>query len=152
MTYADSSFLVAAYAVNVHTPLARPYLCKHTPRLPLAFLHWPELAKALWTFHPHEAEATWGRIKADVLEGATLFRPDVDADTVSQRAAGFMRHYANRWPKLRAIDVMHISAAVESRATTFLSFDTHSYQRLLAHAQRLKVWPALTKEETACLS
>ena len=83
--------------------------------------------------------------------GAYHERLSVMSRAVAQRAAGLMRHYAGRWPKLRAIDVMHVSAAVESGAKTFLSFDTRSYQRVLAHTQKLKVWPALTAEEAAHL-
>ena len=36
---------------------------------------------------------------------------------------------------------------IESGARHFLSFDTKSAQRILAHTQNLKVWPALTYQE-----
>ncbi len=151
MSYADTSFIAAAYAVDVNTIEARRYMAEEEPRLPFTFLHWPEVAKALWTNHPAQAEAIWDELKDALADGQTLYRPELDADAVAQRAAGLMRHYAPRWPKLRAIDVMHVSAAVECHARTFLSFDTHSHQRVLAHTQKLKVWPALTSEETAKL-
>lgn len=151
MNYADTSFIAAAYAVDLNTPEARRYMAEEEPRLPFTFLHWPEVAKALWTSHPAQAETIWDELKGALADGQTLYRAELDANAVAQRAAGLMRHYAQRWPKLRAIDVMHVSAAVECHAKTFLSFDTRSHQRVLAHTQKLKVWPALTSEETAKL-
>ncbi len=150
MIYADSSFIIACYVPDANSPQADKFNAEEH-RLPFTFLHWPEVAKALWTSHPTRAESVWDELKGDVADGKTLFRAKLDADAVAQRAAGLMRHYAGRWPKLRAIDVMHVSAAVESGAKTFLSFDTRSYQRVLAHTQKLKVWPALTAEEAAHL-
>lgn len=150
MTYADSSFIIACYVPDANSPLADQFNADN-PRLPFTFLHWPEVAKALWTSHAAKAETVWDEIKGDLADGQTLYRAELDADAVAQRAAGLMRHYAQRWPKLRAIDVMHVSAAVECHAKTFLSFDTRSYQRVLAHTQKLKVWPALTSEEAAHL-
>lgn len=150
MIYADSSFIVAALVENVDTPRADEFNAQEQ-RLPFTFLHWPEIARALWTNHQADAEAIWDELKTDINDGRTLYHARLDADTVARRAAGMMRGYAQRWPKLRSIDVMHVSAAVESRAKSFLSFDTNSFQRVLAHAQNLKVWPALTREETARL-
>jgi predicted nucleic acid-binding protein len=150
MTYADTSFIVATYVSDANTPLADQFN-EEGHRLPFTFLHWPEVAKALWTNHPALAETVWDELKEALANGQTLYRPTLDADAVAQRAAGLMRHYAQRWPKLRAIDVMHVSAAVECHAKTFLSFDTRSYQRVLAHTQKLKVWPALTSEEAVHL-
>jgi predicted nucleic acid-binding protein len=150
MIYADSSFIIACYVPDANSPLADQFNADN-PRLPFTFLHWPEVAKALWTSHAANAESVWHEIKGDLADGQTLYRAELDADAVAQRAAGLMRHYAPRWPKLRAIDVMHVSAAVECHAKTFLSFDTRSHQRVLAHTQKLKVWPALTSEETAKL-
>ena len=150
MTYADTSFIVATYVPDANTSLADQFN-DQGHRLPFTFLHWPEVAKALWTNHPALAETVWDEIKGALADGQTLYRPELDADTVAQRAAGLMRHYAQRWPKLRAIDVMHVSAAVEIGAKTFLSFDTRSYQRVLASSQKLQVWPVLTREESAHL-
>lgn len=150
MTYADTSFIVATYVPDANTSLADQFN-DQGHRLPFTFLHWPEVAKALWTNHPALAETVWDEIKGALADGQTLYRPELDADIVAQRAAGLMRHYAQRWPKLRAIDVMHVSAAVEIGAKTFLSFDTRSYQRVLASSQKLKVWPVLTREESAHL-
>ena len=151
MNYADTSFTAAAYAGDTNTPEARSYMVEAESRLPFTFLHWPEVAKALWSNHPTLAETVWDELKGALADGQTLYRPKLDADTVAQRAAGLMRHYAQRWPKLGAIDVMHVSAAVELGAKTFLSFDSRSYQRVLASTQNLQVWPVLTREEAAHL-
>ena len=146
MSYADSSFIVSAYAEDAHTAEALGYIEKHQPRLPLAFLHWPEVAGSFWKSHP-DPEARWQLLQEDLAGGRKLYGLAVDADRVARRAAGLMKAHCRRWPKLRAIDVMHVSAAVESGAKSFLSFDTNSFQRVLAQTQKLKVWPALTSEE-----
>jgi hypothetical protein len=57
------------------------------------------------------------------------------------------RRYCGRWNKLRSLGAMHVRCRRRGRGKTFLSFDTRSYQRALAHPQKLKVWPALTAEE-----
>ena len=150
MIYADSSFIIACYVPDSNSALADQFNADN-PRLPFTYLHWPEIAKALWTNHAETAESVWDEIKGDLADGQTLYRLTLDADTIAQRAAGLMRHYAQRWPKLRAIDVMHVSAAVELGAKTFLSFDSRSYQRVLASTQKLQIWPVLTREESANL-
>ncbi len=149
MTYADSSFIASVWAVDAGTADARRYVAGQEPRLPFTFLHWPEVAKALWSNHPAKAELIWEALKDALADGQTLYRVELDAEAVGRRAAGLMRHYAARWPRLRAIDVMHVGAAIECQAKIFLSFDSRSQQRVLAHTQKLKVWPALTREETA---
>ena len=37
--------------------------------------------------------------------------------------------------------------AVTGHFKTFVSFDTNSYQPVLAHTQKLSIWPPLTAEE-----
>ncbi len=150
MIYADSSFIISSYVNDANTPVADEFNAQGN-RLPFTFLHWPEVTKALWTSHAANAEGIWEKVKGDIVEGQTLYHAKLDAEAVAQRAAGLMRHYAPRWGKLRAIDVMHVSAAVECGARTFLSFDTRSHQRVLARTQKLKVWPALTREESGQL-
>ena len=147
MSYADSSFIVSAYTYDANTDEALDFIGKHRPRLPLAFLHWPEVAGSFWKSHP-EPEARWELLQADANGGRKLYVLNVDAERVARRAAGLMKAHCRRWPKLRSIDVMHVSAAVESGARNFLSFDTNSFQRVLAQTQKLKVWPPLTSEES----
>lgn len=147
MTYADTSFLASAYGDDAHTEVARGFIAEHQPRLPFTFLHYPELAKVFWTNRPNEAEIIWDAIQQEISDGQKLFLPDLDADAVARRAAGLMRHFCPRWKKLRSLDVLHVSAAVTGHFKTFVSFDTNSYQRVLAQSQKLAVWPPLTAAE-----
>ncbi len=147
MIYADSSFLLRVYANEPGSSDAHAYLTANQPRLPFIFLHWPEVAKALWTNYEATAETSWEMIRADLEAGEKLFQPEINVENTARRAAGLMRHYCPRWKKLRALDALHVAAAVEGRFTTFLSFDSSSYQRVLAHDQKLAVWPPLTADE-----
>ena len=150
MIYVDTSFIVSAYGQDVNTTEACAYLSSHEVKLPLNFLHWPELAGSLWKNYT-DAEARWKIIEADLLDDVNICHVSPDAGRVGRRAAGLMKGFCRRWPKLRALDVMHVAAAVEIQAKTFLSFDSRSYQRALAHTQGLKVWPALATEEKSWL-
>ena len=151
MSYADTSFLVSAYGQDVNTGAAHDYVERAMPRLPFTFLHWPEVAKALWTNKPDEAERVWDEIQHDVSLGQKLYMPDLDTDAVARRAAGLMKNFCPRWKKLRSLDALHVSAAVTAHCRTFLSFDTGSFQRVLAHTQKLAVWPPLTMSEQKLL-
>jgi hypothetical protein len=145
MIYADTSFIGSLYVPDVNTDAALNYLEQEQPRLPFLFLHWPELAKTVFAYP--DAETVWERFKSDLTAGAKFSEPETSASRIGERAAGLMRHFCQRWPRLRSLDVMHVAAAVESRARYFLSFDVHSAQRALAQTQNLKLWPALTPEE-----
>jgi len=147
MMYADTSFLVSAYGQDANTAVALDYFERDLPRVPFGFLHWPEVAKALWTNKPDEAERIWDEIQRDVSDGQKLYLLELDADAVARRAAGLMRNFCPRWKKLRSLDAMHVSTAVTGHFKTFVSFDTNSYQRVLAHTQKLSIWPPLTAEE-----
>jgi hypothetical protein len=148
MIYADTSFLASLYLPDRQTgPQALAYAEQNKPCLPFMFLHWPELARAVWT--TPAAKAVWELIKADLAGGVKLKRHELDALRVGQRAAGMMRHYLSKWASLRSLDVMHVSCAIEMQARCFLSFDWNSSQRVLAHTQGLKVWPELKPEEVA---
>jgi len=125
MIYADTSFIASVYGPDVNTPAARGFIESHQPCLPISFLHWPELAKAFRTSHPESAENLWDWVQA----------------------AGLIINFCPRWKKLRSLDAQHVAAAVEGGFKTFVSFDTRSFQRLLASTQKLKVWPPLTTEE-----
>ena len=146
MSYADTSFLFSAYVTDEHSEAVISYLEKHRPRLPFIFLHWPEMAKAV-TANSTDAEADWEKIKTDVAAGEKLYSAPIDSDRVGRRAAGLLRNFYPRWNKLRSLDAMHVAAAMEGGFKTFLSFDTNSYQRVLASTQKLNVWPPLTNEE-----
>ena len=150
MIYADSSFIVSAYLADSGTADALAYLDKHEPRLPFVFLHWPEVAGTFFKHHAN-AEKLWDLLREDIADGTKLHPVALDADRVARRAAGLMMNYSRRWPKIRALDTMHVAAAVENGDKKFLSFDSTSCQRILAHSQKLEVWPPLTEEEKARL-
>jgi predicted nucleic acid-binding protein len=147
MIYADTSFLVSTYGQDVNTGVAHDDLERIEPCLPFAFLHWPESAKALWTNKPDEAERIWDEIQRALSDVQKLCALDLDTDAVGRRAAGLVKNFCPRWKKLRSLDALHVSDAVTEHCRTFLSFDTGSYQRVLAHTQKLAVWPPLTAAE-----
>jgi predicted nucleic acid-binding protein len=147
MIYADTSFIASAYGLDANTTAARRFIEAHQPRLPLGFLHWPELAKAFWTSHPENAEKLWDWVREDLAGGRKLYPLELEADPVSRRAAGLMINFCPRWRKLRSLDALHVATAVAGGFKTFLSFDTRSFQRVLATSQKLKVWPPLTTDE-----
>jgi len=147
MTYADTSFLVSVYSEDSKTTEARWFIAEYRPRLPFSFLHWPEVAKSLWMNSPDQADIIWDAIQQNISDGQKLYLPDLDADDVARRAAGLMKNYCPRWKKLRSLDVLHVSAAVTGHFKTFVSFDAGSFQRVLAHSQKLAVWPPLTPAE-----
>lgn len=151
MIYADTSFISSAYGLDANTTAARGYIETRQPRLPLGFLHWPELAKAFWTSHPENAGQLWDWIKEDLAGRKKLYPLELEADLVSRRAAGLMINYCPRWKKLRSLDALHVAMAVEGGFKTFVSFDTRSFQRVLAATQKLKVWPPLTADENLSL-
>lgn len=152
MIYADTSFLVSAYSQDINTAAACDYLEHVLPRLPFTFLHWPEVAKALWTTSPAEAEGIWVEIERDISDGQKLYLQELEVDVVARRAAGLMKHFCPRWKRLRSLDVLHVSVAVTGHFSTFVSFDMNSFQRVLAHSQKLTVWPPLTAVEQTHLA
>jgi predicted nucleic acid-binding protein len=151
MIYADTSFIASAYGLDAHTAAARRFIETSNPRLPLAFLHWPELAKFFWTSHPDNAENLWDWVKEDLAGGKKLYSLDLEADLVARRAAGLIINFCPRWKKLRSLDALHVAAAVTGQFKTFVSFDTRSFQRVLAATQKLNVWPPLTAGENLAL-
>lgn len=151
MIYADTSFIASAYGLDANSTAARRFIETNEPRLPLMFLHWPELAKSFWTSHPENAEKLWDWVKEDVAGGKKLYPLELDTDVVAKRAAGLIIHFCLRWKKLRSLDALHVAAAVTGNFKTFVSFDTRSYQRVLAATQKLKVWPPLTAGENQFL-
>jgi len=151
MIYADTSFIASAYGLDANTAAARRFIETSKPRLPLAFLPWPELAKSFWTSHRENAEKLWDWVKEDVAGGKKLYALELDADQVAKRAAGLIINFCQRWKKLRSLDALHVAAAATGNFKTFVSFDTRSFQRVLAATQKLKVWPPLTAEENLFL-
>jgi predicted nucleic acid-binding protein len=83
--------------------------------------------------------------------GKKLYSLDLEADLVARRAAGLIINFCPRWKKLRSLDALHVAAAVTGQFKTFVSFDTRSFQRVLAATQKLNVWPPLTAGENLAL-
>ncbi len=138
MIYADTSFLSSAYVPDANSKIALDYLTQHKPRLPFAFLHWPELTKTIFAFDARPEE-TWSIVETDLLGGRRLYAAREDCERIARRAAGLMRHYVKQWPALRSLDVLHVATAIELSAKTFLTFDRQ--QRLLAREQKMEVFP-----------
>lgn len=151
MIYADTSFIASVYGADANSELAHRFIAEEKPSLPFTFLHWPELAKSFWTNQPDAAQPLWDLVKEDLSEGRKLYSVEVEADVVARRAAGLLIHFCPRWQKLRAVDAMHVTAAICGNFKTFLSFDRRSCQRILAATQKLKVWPPLNDEEKSRL-
>ena len=151
MIYADTSFIASVYGLDANTTEARQFIEASRPRLPLGFLHWPELAKCFWTSQPENAEILWDWVKTDLAGGTKLYPLELEADPVARRAAGLLIHYCPRWQKLRSLDALHVATALAGGFKTFVSFDTRSFQRTLAATQKLKVWPPLTAAEHLAL-
>jgi predicted nucleic acid-binding protein len=151
MIYADTSFIASAYGLDANTAAARRFIETSKPRLPLAFLPWPELAKSFWTSHRENAEKLWDWVKEDVTGGKKLYPLELNADLVAKRAAGLIINFCPRWKKLHSLDALHVAASVTGSFKTFVSFDTRSFQRVLATTQKLKVWPPLTAKENRFL-
>jgi len=147
MIYADTSFIASIYGLDANTDTARAFITRHKPALPFVFLHWPELTKFLWTSHAEAAPKIWDLITEDLAERRKLYPHEANTDAVARRAAGLLRHYCPRWKKLRSLDALHVALAADGNFKTFVSFDTGSYQRVLAATQKLQVWPPLTDPE-----
>jgi predicted nucleic acid-binding protein len=144
--YADSSFLVACYLEEIHSATALAFLKKENPRLPVNWLHRVELAKAIWTRLPNPSFC-WQILEEDVDSRRKLYAEKADGEAIALRAGNLLKKYLPRWKKLRSLDVIHVGAAIEGGFAEFLSFDTNSFQRVLAHSEGLSVWPKLMDEE-----
>jgi predicted nucleic acid-binding protein len=145
-TYADSTFLAACYLEEAHSAAALALLRRENPRLPVNWLHRVELTKAIWTRLPDPA-ARWHALEGDVESRRKLYAENANGEAIAVRAAALLKKHSPRWKKLRSLDAIHVGAAIEGGFGDFLSFDTNSFQRVLAHSEGLSVWPKLTDEE-----
>ena len=141
--YADSSFLVSCYILDINTPLAKAYLSRTSAPLAWTALHALEVrnAFALGVFRglltTTDVAAAWANLESD-LRSARLVRATVKWPAAFRRAARLSeRHSATTGT--RSLDILHVSAAKSLRTVEFISFDGR--QRALASATGLIVAP-----------
>lgn len=125
--YADSSFLVSCYIVDVNTPLARAYLSEND--LPLVFtaLHDLEVRNALRlgvfreVLTDDEATAATANLDADLRAGR-LVRTTVEWPVVFRLASRLSGQHAVV-TGTRSLDILHVATAKALRLKELASFD-----------------------------
>jgi predicted nucleic acid-binding protein len=142
--YADASFLVSAFGKDAHTPTAIRWL--------RSFTEFPILVSRLTLLEADTAlrAAVLGkRITGEEMTSALhgihralkegfLVRREVPTHQWYPQAHRISAHDTHR-SAARALDIMHVAAAVVLRAKGFLSFDDR--QRELAEDEGLQVMP-----------
>ncbi len=136
--YADTSFFVALYLTDSHSPEAERRMVAGT-HLWLTPLHVAE-----WT-HAIEQNVFWNRIsrfEADLLykrfreqRESGIWEEAALSDPVFVLCADLGRRYAARFG-LRTLDTLHVASALELKAEHFWTFDER--QRKLARAAGLR--------------
>lgn len=141
--YADSSFLVSLYRRDEHETNAKAFVLKARLVISVSPLNRVELRNALRNaqaqghINDHERRAAFQQIENGFGMGLLTHLP-VEWTNVFRRADELSERYATQHGQ-RTIDLLHVAIAMESGATTFLSFDQR--QRKLAKAAGLKVKP-----------
>src|SRR4030095_10289463 len=125
--YADSSFLVFCYLLDIHTPLAKAYVSRTSARLAWTALHALEVRNAfeLVVFRGlltiADVAAAWANLESD-LRSARLVRATVKWPAAFRRAERLSeRHSATTGT--RSLDILHVAAAKSVGAVEFISFD-----------------------------
>jgi hypothetical protein len=142
--YSDASYLVSAFGRDSNTPKAKAWLrkCRTFPIL-VTRLTLLEADTAMRSavadgrMKPADLQKALAGIHRALLEGY-LERRDVPAHQWYPQAHRITAHALAKCI-CKALDVMHVSAAVIFKAKGFLSFDGH--QSLLARAEGLTVAP-----------
>lgn len=141
MIYADSSALVSLYSANANTHAVLGIFASLQPPVIFSQLHQLELSNAM--------ELRQFRQQMTASQ-ATASLQTIHADTQS----GTLRSVSLNWPKVfssaialaqkhsrqlgtRSLDILHVAAALESSAVTFVTFDKR--QADLARAEGLTV-------------
>jgi predicted nucleic acid-binding protein len=142
--YADASFLVSAFGEDGRTAQAKRWLgkCRDFPILVtrLSILEAETALRAAVAgkrLTASKMEMTLEGIHRAMLEGY-LVRREVTAKQWFPQAHRISAH-AEIAPVCRALDVLHVAAAVVLKANGFLSFDTD--QKTLADFEGLTVGP-----------
>ena len=141
--YPDSSFLVSFYREDNNHVAARAFMQKWAPSLAFLPLHRVELRNALrlaeaqGLFKMEERREAFKEIEQDLRDGF-LVHVAIAWSDICRRADELSEKHSARNGQ-RAIDLLHVAAALESGAKLFLSFDQR--QRGLAKAAGLQVKP-----------
>jgi predicted nucleic acid-binding protein len=138
---ADTSFLFALYASDVHTPRALAWSRTSTAPITVSALTEYELGNALRfaefrkLLAPGQSAVFWAQYEADRAGGRIL----LEVCNLARVVAGAKRLSATHTLAggHRAFDILHVAAALEMRATEFLTFDGR--QSDLAEAEGLSV-------------
>jgi predicted nucleic acid-binding protein len=136
--YADSSFLISIYALDVHTPEALRRIAAK-PTIWLTPFHETEIAHAIsqgvyrGRITAKQADFASRSLASDSAAGLWL-RIDFPTAAFQTSIAMARRHGARIG--CRTLDSLHVACALELKATAFWTFDER--QRKLAKAAGLK--------------
>ncbi len=138
----DTSFLFAVYADDRHTWRALNELSRVGDSLAVSSFNTYQLANAfrLAEFRgllPLGSQVHFARLERDIAR-ANVRLLSVDLAAVLAEAGRLSALYT-REKGYRAFDILHVAAALHSRASEFLSFDAQ--QRALAQSEGLTVGP-----------
>jgi len=141
--YPDSSFLVSLYRQDSNHAAATALMQKRAPFLVFLPLHRVELRNALRVAQAQglitgeERRDAFKEIERDMRDGFLMHTALAWSD-VCRRADELSEKHSTRNGQ-RAIDLLHVAAALESGTKLFFSFDQR--QRGLAKAAGLQVRP-----------
>lgn len=141
--YADSSFLFSLFTKDSQSAAASAYMARAGAPLVFNPLHRMEVRNALRNaagrdeITAQDCRAAFRVMDDDKQAGLIVHTPIAWAD-VFRRADELSEQHAAAQGQ-RSIDLLHVALALETGATTFLSFDNR--QRKLAQAAGLKVKP-----------
>ena len=155
--YADSSFILRLIVLEIGSPEAvAVYRRVGKPRLFFLPLHGLEVRNSIRqrAFHQRrsavsgerqhvtrERESAFGRLE-HLIQQHSLLEVSADMDTITSRAMQLSAAHSERIGS-RAIDLLHVAAALVLESELFLTTDGH--QAELAKAEGLKVASVIEK-------
>ena len=129
--YADTSFLFSVYIRDVNTTAALAYLGRHPAPLPVTGLQHCELVNAirLSVFRRNTpkalADAALKKVEQDFASGNLINIPLASADLFDEAL-----HLSGTHTEIlgvRTLDLLHIAAAIRTKATLLLTFDHRQF-------------------------